>query len=128
MDAIKIPVICLLAALAAVFLGQYRKEYAVLTSLAAGTVILCLLLGKIAPLFGRIYQLTEISSVSEYYGIALKALGISYITAFAANTCRDAGQSALAAKAELAGRCAVMLLALPLLQAVLELALKFAKL
>lgn len=126
MEEFKIPLICLLAALAAVFLGQYRREYGILTSLAAGTVILCLLLGKISPLLGKIYQLTENSAVSDYYRVALKALGISYITAFAANSCRDAGQTALAAKAELAGRCAVMLLALPLLQAVLELAMRLA--
>lgn len=128
MENVKIPLICLLAALLAAFLGQYRKEYAILTALAAGTAAGAMLLGGIAPVIGRLYSLSEASSLSGYYKTAVKALGISYITAFASNTCRDAGQTALAEKAELAGRVAVFLLALPLLETVLKLALELAEL
>lgn len=128
MDSIKLPVICLIAALLAAFLGQYRREYALLTALAAGAVAAIMLFGNISPLLGRFFQLSENSASSGYFKTALKALGISYVTSFAANTCRDAGQTALAAKAELAGRIAILLLAVPLLEAVLRLALEFIKL
>ena len=47
-----------------------------------------------------------------------KALGICYLTQFAADSCRDAGESALAVKAEIAGRIAVLLISLPLLSQV----------
>lgn len=127
MDAFKIPLLCLLAALIIVFLKQYKSEYAMLTALAAGVVVLGLLLGYAAPLLEQLYGLADQTAAADYFKTALKALGISYITAFAADSCRDFGQSALAAKAELAGRCAVFLLSLPLLSAVLELALGFVR-
>lgn len=127
MDAFKIPLLCLLAALIIVFLKQYKSEYAMLTALAAGVVVLGLLLGYAAPLLEQLYGLADRTAAADYFKTALKALGISYITAFAADSCRDFGQSALAAKAELAGRCAVFLLSLPLLSAVLELALGFVR-
>lgn len=127
MEASKIQLICLISALLAVFLGQYRKEYAMLAALSGGAVAAVMLLGIIAPMICRLYNLSSGSTVSEFYKTALKALGIAYITTFAANTCRDAGQTALAAKAELAGRCAIFALALPLLEAVLKLALEFTK-
>lgn len=63
---------------------------------------------------------------SHFY-VALKALGICVITGFIADVCRDAGQTALANKAELAGRCAVFILSLPLLSSLLDTAVGFIK-
>ena len=54
----------------------------------------------------------------EYVLVLFKALGICYLTQFAADSCRDAGESALAVKAEIAGRIAVLLISLPLLSQV----------
>ena len=56
----------------------------------------------------------------------VKALGIAYISEFAADTCRDFGQSALAAKAEFAGKCAIFILCVPPAISVLEAAFKVA--
>ncbi|MFQ8952752.1 MAG: SpoIIIAC/SpoIIIAD family protein [Oscillospiraceae bacterium] len=53
--------------------------------------------------------------------MALKALGIGYITGFIADACRDGDRQALR-KAELAGKCAVFIL-LPLIASILETAL-----
>ncbi|MEE1277947.1 MAG: SpoIIIAC/SpoIIIAD family protein, partial [Acutalibacteraceae bacterium] len=58
----------------------------------------------------------------DYMKTALKALGICYITQFAADVCRDFGQTALASKAELAGKCAIFLLSLPLVTSIVEIA------
>lgn len=62
---------------------------------------------------------------NSYFKVALKALGIGYITAFIADSCRDAGQTALALKAELAGKCAIFLLSVPLVLSILETAIGF---
>ena len=59
---------------------------------------------------------------TEYFKVAIKALGIGYITSFIADACRDSGQSSLAAKAELAGKAAIFVLSLPLLISVLNIA------
>ena len=64
---------------------------------------------------------------TEYFSVAIKAVGISYISSFIADSCRDCGQSSLASKAEFAGKCAIFLLSLPMLTTVLETAVGFIK-
>ena len=56
-----------------------------------------------------------------------KSLGITYLTVFAADTCRDAGQNSLAAKVELAGRMAVVAAALPLVKRVVSIVTELLK-
>ena len=50
----------------------------------------------------------------------LKVGGISLLTDFAAQTCRDAGEDGLALKVELAGRVMLIALALPVMEALLS--------
>ena len=64
---------------------------------------------------------------TEYFKIALKAVGIAYITDFIADASRDAGQTSIASKAELAGKSAIFLLSVPVLMSVLETAIGFIK-
>ncbi|MBP3706722.1 MAG: stage III sporulation protein AD, partial [Clostridia bacterium] len=84
---------------------------------------------KIFPSITAIGNIFKKSGVtSGYFLTALKALGIAYISSFAADTCRDSGQTALAAKAEFAGKCAIFILTVPIILNVLEIALEFASL
>ena len=57
----------------------------------------------------------------EQLKLVFKVLGIAYVAQFAAEACRDAGESAIASKVELAGRVMIVAAALPALLAVLEL-------
>ncbi len=124
---IRILVLCLLSAVCVLYLRRSSPEQAFLCALAAGAVILWLTVRLILAVV-RPFETLFTTETAGYFKTALKALGIAYLTSFVADTCRDFGQSALAAKAELGGRCAIFLLCLPLLSALLETALKFTKL
>ena len=52
----------------------------------------------------------------------MKAVGICFFTQLASDVCRDAGEGSAASKIEFAGRCAVLVISLPLFTEVLELA------
>ena len=126
MNLIQILGICLIAAILAVILRENKYEYAIILSLVAGSGIL------ISILSGMLDSLFEIRSIisgagidSSYFLVAFKALGICIITGFTADLCRDFGQTALAGKAELAGRCAIFLISLPLLSSLLKAAYSF---
>ncbi len=122
MDTVKILGICLIAATLCVLLRQYKAEYALLIGLLSGSIILAFLVGQIVPAFASLKVfLGRFGLETFYFSVALKAVGIGYITQFIADTCRDAGQSAIASKAEFAGRSGIFLLSLPLLQKILEL-------
>ena len=55
-----------------------------------------------------------------YLDTILKMLGITYITQFASDLCRDAGYSAISSQMELFARVSVLFLSFPVLLALVE--------
>lgn len=126
MEIFKILAICIITAVLAVVLKQQKGEYALMVALAGGTVVtLYILKGVLAPIEYINTKLLNNGINTEYFAVALKALGIGYVTGFIADICRDSGQASLAAKAELAGKCAIFIISVPLISAVLDTALSF---
>ena len=56
-----------------------------------------------------------------FFPVIFKVLAVAYITDLTAQLCRDAGESAVGGKVELAGKVIIFYLALPILSAILEL-------
>src|SRR5512138_2164264 len=101
MNIIAIAGIAILAAILAAMLRRYHQEYSVILSIAAGVIILFEVFANIAPAVRQISTLLSSSGLStEYAAILFKALGICFLAQFAADSCRDAGESALASKVE----------------------------
>ncbi len=126
MEIFKILAICIITAVLAVVLKQQKGEYALMVALAGGTVvILYIIKGLLSPIEYINDRLLKSGINTEYFAVALKALGISYVTGFIADICRDSGQASLASKAELAGKCAIFIISVPLIGAVLDTALSF---
>lgn len=118
----------IVASAAAIMLGRYKGEYAFLIGIAAGTGVFLYLLGLLTDSFFTLRNIVEEAGLdTKYFLVILKALGICLITGFIADACRDAGQQALASRAELAGRCAVFIISLPLLEQILTTAAKLIK-
>lgn len=119
--------LCIVAAIVVIFLRQYKPEYAIIVAVASGVVILLVLVVNVAGSVQKFFGLfSGNAQISYYFKIALKALGIAYLTGFIADMCRDFGQTSLASKAELAGKFAIFFLAVPLLEALLDMAYKVA--
>lgn len=128
MEIFKVLAFCLITAIIRLILKQQKSEYALLVSVASGVIILTFLIKNILVPITVLQQKIESYGIdADYFKTALKALGIGYVTTFIADTCRDAGQVTLATKAELAGKCAIFLLSVPLIFSVLETALGFIK-
>lgn len=116
--------IALTAAVLAVLLRQYKPDYALLIGIGAGVLILIAVITKAQPVFEEIRTLMSGAHVdSEYILILIKSLGICFVAQLASDACRDAGESAIASKVELAGKFAVLLIALPLFGQIANLAL-----
>ncbi len=113
-----------IASFLAVVLRRYSPEQGLAVGLAAGAVMLLAALAQAVPLFRELKDLLSRGGVDgEYVEIVFKALGICFLTQLAADACRDAGEQGLCAKAELAGKLALLSLALPLFRKVGEIAL-----
>lgn len=109
-----------------VLLRQYRPEYALMASVLCSVLIFAAILLGLAPALAELEGwLYSLSVEGEYTGTLFKALGICFITQIACDSCRDAGESAIAAKIELAGKFALVVLALPMFREILQIALTF---
>ena len=125
----------LCAAALSVLLRQYRPEHSLLLSIGCGVGILIWLLGELAPLAlkalrvelaplaEQIRRLSSMAFSGEAPDILLRSLGICLITQIACDTCRDAGEGAIASRLETAGKAAMLLLAAPMFTQLLEQAL-----
>lgn len=126
---IKVLIFLILSAFLVVFLNSYNSTAAMLTVIAAASVILVLLLKTVFPAITTLSSLLSANvKGKEYFLAAFKALGIAYVSNFAADICRDFGQNALASKAEFAGRCAIFIITVPMIATIAETALGLAKL
>lgn len=106
---------------AVLFLKRFAPEYAMVVSIAAGVVILLILLVDLGSIFDAVEQLFISSGLNgEVFKLTLKALGLCYITNFAVDVCKDFGQTSLASKIELAGKIAVITLSFPLIETILK--------
>ncbi len=108
-----------------VVLRQQRPEIAVLASLAAGAVLLVSTLTALAPALTVLSDLAVKAKVEHYYlDTVLKVIGVAYLADFGAQVCEDAGERALGRKVELAGKVLIMVMAIPVVSAVLEVVLR----
>lgn len=110
----------------AVTLKQSRPEFSTAFSLCSVAVVLVLVFKELEPLIELLNRAGELSGISDKgIKIVLKSVGICLITQFASDTCRGAGEPAIAGTVEAAGKIAVMLCAVPLFSDVLNSALNF---
>ncbi|MFR4293534.1 MAG: SpoIIIAC/SpoIIIAD family protein [Christensenellales bacterium] len=107
------------AALVALILRHLRPEAGWGVSLGAGAIVLLAALPALSALVRGIASLSAMSGLDEIQQL-LKIAGLSLLLDFAAQTCRDAQEEALALKVEFAGRVLLLSSALPVLQALLS--------
>lgn len=125
MDVLQIVAIGLIATVLIVVVRSQRPELAVLLSVAAGVIIFLLVLGKISLIMDVIKELASSAGINMVYmGTILKIIGIAYIAEFGAQICRDAGEGTIASKIELAAKILIMVLAVPIVVAVLTMLIK----
>jgi stage III sporulation protein AD len=111
----------LVATILIIVIKQKTPQIAFTISILVGTVIFLLLLDKIQAILNVIQKLALQANVDVMYlSIILKIIGIAYITEFGSQVVRDAGEGAIAAKIELAGKILILVLAIPIIQVIIE--------
>ena len=110
------------AVLLAKLLERYAAEQALLLSLLAGTLLTAVAVRMLLPVLNRIDGLLLQSGLSAAQTACIaKTAGICCVTQLASDICRDAGHSALSTGVTLAGKTALLLLCLPLVDPLLTL-------
>ncbi len=100
---------------------QFRPEFAPLVLAACGVLFGVFVLQETVETVASISALASQKGLAGYLGLLLKALAVAISCQLTAALCRDCGESALAEKAELAGKLAILALAVPSVIQLLEL-------
>lgn len=121
MDILKIAVLAVSGVLLALMIKQTKPEFSVFISMSVCICIFIYLLSKLQTALGYIEQLQAMVDIDGVYmDTILKMLGISYITQFVSDLCKDAGYSAVANQVELFARVSILFLSFPVLMALVQ--------
>lgn len=121
-DMLKIAAVAIISAICAVVVKKNVQELGMVLALLAGALILTFAFSTADGIRRVMDDLTELAGLSE--GVltpVIKTVGIAIITKISAEVCRDAKEGGLAAFVEIAGTATALFVALPLLEAVLDL-------
>lgn len=128
MNIAAIAAIGIVTAIFAVLLKKYNPEYAMILAICGGLLILFLILEQAVPVIERVWEMIDkVGIPSEYAQILFKCLGICLITQFASDSCKDAGESSLGTKIDTAGKIALVVISLPLMEKLVETATSLIK-
>ncbi len=101
---------------------SYRPELGQQIAVAAGLMFLLFAIGQLDQAYGMVRQwLSRYGLPQEFFSVIIKVTGVVYLIQFAADICRDCGETAMAGKVELAGRAIILVLCLPVIGSILEL-------
>ncbi|MDD2421075.1 MAG: stage III sporulation protein AD [Heliobacteriaceae bacterium] len=121
MEILQVVGVGLIATVLLVVIRKQRPELAVQLSIAAGVILFLFVLGKIVAVLQVLGDLANKAQINRYYlNTLMKIVGIAYVAEFGAQICRDAGEASIATKVELAAKILVMVLALPIILALMD--------
>lgn len=121
MDIIQISVIAVIATLLSITVKTVKPEITVLISVAACIVIILSVTDYLNSIFAVLEELaSNIDLDMSFSVIILKVVSIAYISEFSSQICKDAGQTAIASKVELAGKVIILFTSAPVIMAFLE--------
>lgn len=122
---LKVMGIAMLTLVGATLIKPYRPEYAALITVAGSGVALFITVNEVESYFSALSGIFADGGLNpQYFSVALKAVGIGYLTEFAADAALDSGQTSLSSRIAFAGRTAILILALPIINELLSLALR----
>jgi len=121
MEIIQIVGLGLSATILLVVLRGQSPQIAFLLSLLVGVFIFIFLLDKIQVVIYLLQRLSVQAGIEMIFlQTILKIIGIAYIAEFASQIAKDSGEGSIASKIELAGKVLILVLALPIVQRVIE--------
>ena len=102
-------------------LKQYKPEFSIYITLITGMLMLGAAVSAVKPVIETVsgYLETAVPD-SSYADVLVKSLAVCYITQMASDSCSDAGEKSIASKIELAGKFAIVILALPVFSRLME--------
>lgn len=125
MDIMKIVGIGIIATILAVILREQKPEIALQVSIVTGLIIFVFVITKLNSVVVVLKYFASKTNIDLiYFTTILKVIAIAYITEFGAQVCKDAGEGSIASKIEFGGKVLIMIMAIPILAALMDIITK----
>lgn len=125
MEIFQIVGLGIVATIIIIILKHSRPEFAIYISIVTGLIIFSKILHHLVYVIDVLRDLSIKANLEiTFFTVILKIIGTAYIVEFGSQICRDAGESSIGMKIELAGKVAIMILAIPILLALMDLITK----
>lgn len=125
---IKVLGIAICVLLCSLFIKNYNKTLSVILSIFGGITIFLLVSDKISEIMSSLITLSDsIQTSYEYIKLMVKVLGITLISQFVSDICKDSGEIALSSVVLLAAKIIVISMVLPLFEAIINIVIGLVK-
>ena len=122
-NLVKLLGLILLAALCAMLVMASNREAGKAVRLCASVMLMALLLQQLQPVVQALQAFSRKAGLeSGTLSLLMKLMAMAYLTEFAAQACRDAGEESMAQKASLAGKVLLAAQTVPLVSRIGEMA------
>ncbi|MBQ8325671.1 MAG: stage III sporulation protein AD [Lachnospiraceae bacterium] len=126
MDVIKIALLSIVGVMTALQFKVKNQEYGYYICFAIGIIIFAASIDRLRIVLSGMEQVGELlGGYSEYLGILLKVVGITYICEFCSGICKDAGYGQIAVQVEVFGKLTILISGMPIIMALLNTILSF---
>ena len=117
----RIAAVAIVVVLCAAVVRRGAPEMSLVLVLSAGVVIFCLVLGALEEILSAMKRLAQLAQLEdELIAPVAKTVVVAIITRLIGEICRSAGEGGVAAFVEVAGTIVALMVALPLMEAVIQ--------
>lgn len=121
-DILKVISVAVIGIVLISIIKNMKPEFTVYIVIAASVIIFIMIADKLFTVFEFLRSIySELTYGKTFFPVLMKVLAIAYITDFTSQLCRDAGESAIAVKTELAGKVIIFYISIPVLVTILDL-------
>lgn len=121
MDILQIVMVGMVASLLYIILKDLQPAFGYVLVLLTSIFILVIVIKQLHIIIMLLRTLGAKAQIHSFYiETILKIIGIAYVAELGSNITKDAGLSSISAKIELAGKVFILLLAIPIITAVVE--------
>ena len=119
-NIVKILGIAIVSVMLIVPLRTTSRDMSDMVKIVAGVVVAGAVILLASPLVSFVLNISEESHVGTYITVMLKSLAVAFLTHICSSVCRDCGENTIASYAELAGKVEMLIIALPLLEEIID--------
>lgn len=125
-DTLKICAIAIICSIVCVIVKGYSSGFLVPVRIAGIILIYSLAVVILSPLIEYLVKIMGNTVSIENVKLMIKAISIAYVTQITSNVCRDCGENNLAAGIDTIGKIEIIILALPLIDGIINISEELA--